>query len=296
MVDVYSARRPIIPIVIATTIFFVVGCSSAKPLAAISPTSKPTPVVVLNGLPSTAPIPTSTAVGDALASLIHSHALGDHVGVAVADALTGSMIYEGGAVAPDNQFIPASSIKLFTTAAVLLKNSPETLLTFKKKRISLSNLVETTLTESDNSGANLLSKLVPGSISSELSTSLPSLDLRDSILIDASGLSRKDRTTPATIVHLLVLIADPKHPQFTSILSGLPIAGLTGTLKARAMAVRGQIRAKTGTLTGVDVLAGYVVDRAKRALVFAIMADRAPKTGPARAKIDEIATELLKLS
>jgi D-alanyl-D-alanine carboxypeptidase len=292
---VYSTRRPII---VAITLLFLVGCSSAKPTVSISTpipkTSLPAPV--LESLPSTAPIPTSHAVAHALAPLIRSHALGDHVGVAVADALTGAMIYEGGAVAPNDQFIPASSIKLFTTVAVLLKESPETLVTFKKKKVSLSSLVETTLTESNNSGATLLSKLLPDSISSEIATAFPTLDLSKSTLLDASGLSRDDRTTPATLVHLLVLIANPKYPQFAPVLSALPISGLTGTLKSRAVAAPGQIRAKTGTLTGVDVLAGYVVDSPKRVLVFAIMADRVPKTGPARAKIDQIATALLNLS
>jgi D-alanyl-D-alanine carboxypeptidase len=292
-VDVYNARRLIL---IATTLVFLVGCSARPVEPVASATLTPSAIVVLTSLPSAAPIPTSSAVARVLTSLIHSHELGNHVGVAVADVLTGSVIYLGGSIAPNNQFIPASSIKLFTAAAVLLKNNPEELLKFKKKTMSLNNLVESTLTESDNSGATLLSTLVPGSISSQLSTSLPSLDLRESTLIDASGLSRKDRTTPATLVHLLVLIADPKYPQFTPILSGLPIAGLSGTLKTRAIMAAGQIRAKTGTLTGVDVLAGYVVDSANRALAFAVMADRVPRTRPARLIIDAIATQLLKLS
>jgi D-alanyl-D-alanine carboxypeptidase len=293
LVDVYNARPSFL---VAITLVFLVGCSPSpvNPVASVALT--PPPVVVLNSLPINAPIPTSTAVARALTSLIHSHELGKHVGVAVADVLTGSVIYIGGSVAPNNQFIPASSIKLFTAAAVLLKNNPEQLLKFKKKTMSLNNLVESTLTESENNGATLLSTLVPGSISSQLATSLPSLDLRDSTLIDASGLSRKDRTTPATLIHLLVLIADPKYPQFSSILSGLPIAGISGTLKTRAITEAGQIRGKTGTLTGVDVLAGYVVDRANRALAFAVMADRVPSTRPARSIIDAIATQLLKLS
>jgi D-alanyl-D-alanine carboxypeptidase len=293
LVDVYNARRSIL---IAITLVFLVGCSPGPVKPVATATLTPPPIVVLNSLPSAAPIPTSSAVAKALTSLILSHELGNHVGVAVADVLTGSIIYVGSSVEPNNQFIPASSIKLFTAAAVLLKNNPEEPLKFKKKITSLNNLVESTLTESDNSGATLLSTLVPGSISSQLSTSLPSLDLRESTLIDASGLSRKDRTTPATLVHLLVLIADPKYPQLTSILSGLPIAGLSGTLKSRGIVAAGQIRAKTGTLTGVDVLAGYVVDSANRALAFAVMADRVPRTRPARLIIDEIATQLLKLS
>ena len=217
------------------------------------------------------------------------------MGVAVGDVLTDTVIYQSDA-ASDDQFIAASSIKLFTTAAVLRTNKPDERVTFKGRIVSLSDLIETTLTESDNSGANFLSKMLPVSIELALATSLPTLDLGQTTVVDGDGLSRKNRTTPSTLVHLLMLIADPKRGELTPILSGLPISGVDGTLKNRAAAVRGQIRAKTGTLTAVDVLAGYVIDSAKRALAFAVMVDHVPRTSPARKKIDEIATALVKLS
>ena len=293
LVDVYSATRSI---ALVTAIFFVTGCSAGSVQPGVKLITTPPPAAVLSNLPTASPIPLESTVQSALSSLIKSPELGDHVGVAVGDALTGKMIYQSDSASPNDQFIPASTIKLFTTAAVLNINKPDERVTFKGKIVSLSDLVETTLTESDNSGANFLLKLLPVSIELALGTSLPTLDLRQTTVVDGSGLSRKNRTTPSTLVHLLMLIADPKRPELTPILSGLPISGVDGTLKNRAAAVRGQIRAKTGTLTGVDVLAGYVVDSAKRALAFAVMVDHAPRTGPARKKIDEIATALVKLS
>ena len=293
MADEFSAPRLV---AIATAIFFVTGCSTASVQPGVKLVTTPPPAAVLRNLPITSPIPLESTIQFALSSLIKSPELGDHVGVAVGDALTGAMIYQSDSTSPNDQFIPASTIKLFTATAVLNLNKPDVQVTFKGKIVSLSDLIETTLTESDNTGANFLSKLLPSSIVLALTDSLPTLDLRDTTVVDGSGLSRKNRTTPSTLVHLLMLIADPKRAELAPILSGLPISGVDGTLKNRAKAAPGEIRAKTGTLTGVDVLAGYVVDSAKRALAFAVMVDHAPKTGPARKKIDEIATALVRVS
>ena len=293
MADAFSAPRLV---VVATAILFVTACSTGSVQPEVKLVTTPPPAAVLRNLPIASPIPLESTIQSALSSLIKSPELGDHVGVAVGDALTGTMIYQSDSASPNDQFIPASTIKLFTTAAVLNINKPDVQVTFKGKSVSLSDLVETTLTESDNAGASLLSSLLPSSIELALANSLPTLDLRDTTVVDGSGLSRKNRTTPSTLVHLLMLIADPKRAELAPILSGLPISGVDGTLKNRAGAVPGQIRAKTGTLTGVDVLAGYVVDTAKRALAFAVMVDHAPKTGPARTKIDAIAAALVRLS
>lgn len=293
MADEFSAPRFV---AIATAIFFVTGCSTGSSQPGVKLVTTPPPAAVLRNLPTTSSIPLESTIQFALSSLIKSPELGDHVGVSVGDALTGTMIYQSDSTSPNEQFIPASTIKLFTATAVLNLNNPDVQVTFKGKIISLSELVETTLTESDNTGANFLSKLLPVSIELALANSVPTLDLRQTTVVDGSGLSRNNRTTPSTLVHLLMLIADPKRAELAPILSGLPISGVDGTLKNRVGAVPGQIRAKTGTLTGVDVLAGYVVDSAKRALAFAVMVDHAPKTEPARKKIDAIAAALVRVS
>lgn len=290
--DVSSARKSV---GIAAALFLLVGCSAVPTTPLPTPTPAQLPKV-LGALPDNAPLPNAAQIASALSAPIKSPALGVHVGVAVADVRSGALLYEKSSITSDDQFIPASAVKLFTAVAVLMKNDSAELVRFKGKSLSLSNLVEITLTESDNSGANLLSKLVPGSVSTEISIAFPTLDLTRTTMFDASGLSRKNRTTPATLVHLLTLIADPGNPQLSPILTGLPIAGLSGTLKTRAVTASGQIRAKTGTLTGVDVLAGYLVDKAKRALAFVVMADRVPKTTPGRKAIDQIATALLELN
>ena len=54
------------------------------------------------------------------------------------------------------------------------------------------------------------------------------------------------------------------RPDLRALLSGLPVAGVSGTLDEcftapETLAGRGVVRAKTGTIRGVNTLAGYVV-------------------------------------
>jgi serine-type D-Ala-D-Ala carboxypeptidase/endopeptidase (penicillin-binding protein 4) len=114
-------------------------------------------------------------------------------------------------------------------------------------------------------------------------------------LVDASGLSSRDRLTPATLVALLRLDAGSAHPRLNQVVSTLPVAGWEGTLAQRyrvsGVTAAGRVRAKTGTLTGVVALAGLVRDRSGRLLVFAFVADRVPNgaTLAAEAALDRVA-------
>ena len=71
---------------------------------------------------------------------------------------------------------------------------------------------------------------------------------------DGSGLSRDNVLTPATLLAVLRVAASDDHPELRSVLTGLPVAGFTGSLEYRfadaAPAARGRVRAKTGTLRG----------------------------------------------
>ena len=87
--------------------------------------------------------------------------------------------------------------------------------------------------------------------------------------------------------------ADPAHPELRPILTGLPVAGFTGTLTTRyESGAAGLVRAKTGTLTGVNALAGTVVDEDGHLLAFAFLATGTPNTPEARSALDEAATAL----
>lgn len=122
------------------------------------------------------------------------------------------------------------------------------------------------------------------------------LSLAGLVLADGSGLSSDDRLTPRLLTGLLRLIADPANPELHQILADgwLPVSGQTGTLTRRftgsgACAI-GDVFAKTGSLTGVQTLAGFTRGADGRWKVFAIMLNGA--YGDGRQVIDRIAAEV----
>lgn len=110
---------------------------------------------------------------------------------------------------------------------------------------------------------------------------------------DGSGLDRRGRLTADLLTALLVKAGDPAHPELRPALTGLPVAGFTGTLAGRYTdGAAGVVRAKTGTLTGVNTLAGTVVDRDGRLLAFAFLANDTPGPTAAQTALDKAATAL----
>jgi D-alanyl-D-alanine carboxypeptidase/D-alanyl-D-alanine-endopeptidase (penicillin-binding protein 4) len=105
-------------------------------------------------------------------------------------------------------------------------------------------------------------------------------------IIDGSGLSRRNAVAPDVLVAVLRRMYDPsaRSPWMTA----LPVAGRDGTLAARMRdtPAEGNVRAKTGTMTNIRTLAGYVRTRGGETLAFAIMADAFE--GPGSAAIDAI--------
>lgn len=90
-------------------------------------------------------------------------------------------------------------------------------------------------------------------------------------LADGSGLSRYDAVTPSQMAALLVAAA--RMPEASAFMDSLPVAGVDGTLATRMRGTRleGLVWAKTGTMTGVSSLCGYVRPPGKDPLAFAIL-------------------------
>jgi D-alanyl-D-alanine carboxypeptidase/D-alanyl-D-alanine-endopeptidase (penicillin-binding protein 4) len=104
-------------------------------------------------------------------------------------------------------------------------------------------------------------------------------------LVDGSGLSPADAIAPDTLIRVLSLAAST--PRLRGAVTGLPVAGFSGTLTAGSSAfggiggsaggaARGVVRAKTGNLATVASLAGLAYDRSGDLLLFAIMAPQVP--------------------
>lgn len=89
-------------------------------------------------------------------------------------------------------------------------------------------------------------------------------------MVDGSGLSYENRVTPRTLVSAL-RIARTSFAFGPELFSALPIAGLDGTLRSRASAVRGELRAKTGLLNHVAALSGEALTHGGRVVVFSVL-------------------------
>ena len=88
---------------------------------------------------------------------------------------------------------------------------------------------------------------------------------------DGAGLSRQDLSTPEAMVHLLSYLAS--QPYGEQLRDALPAAGVDGTLewRMRHTSAADNVHAKTGSMTNVRCLAGYVTTAAGEHLAFAIM-------------------------
>ncbi len=175
---------------------------------------------------------------------------------------------------------------------------------------TLPRLVERLLTHSDNTLAEAVGRQVAIAVHQQASyegagaavaQTLGSLGIPMAgvSLNDASGLNPHNAVSPLVLADLLALAASADHPQLRPVLTGLPIAGLTGTLDKRFTAAQGSadgagvVRAKTGTLSdsGVNTLAGTVVDADGRLLSFALMTKGG--AGDTRAAVDRIVARLV---
>lgn len=122
------------------------------------------------------------------------------------------------------------------------------------------------------------------------------VDTREARLFDASGLSVDDRLTALTLDEVVTAAAGDEHPRLRPLVDLLPIAGGSGTLSNRYLdtapgrAAAGWLRAKTGSLTGTNSLAGIVTDQRGRVLTFALMSNNAGPTG--RTALDALAATL----
>ncbi len=115
-------------------------------------------------------------------------------------------------------------------------------------------------------------------------------------IVDGSGLSRDNRMTAGALSRLLAsLDADVLRGPILKDSLALP-GDDEGTLRRRLSDpdAKVRVRAKTGTLTGVHALAGYVEGKGGgRGWAFAIILNRNPGDGPATELIDDVVREIL---
>ena len=127
------------------------------------------------------------------------------------------------------------------------------------------------------------------------------IDIAGLELYDGSGLSRDNLVSPLTLAETIRAAA--LEARTASLVSALPIGGFNGSILGRfqgaaAKAGLGLVHAKSGTLTGIHSLAGFVSDTEGRPMVFAVMADRTGAALPPAVKgaLDNVVAALAACS
>ncbi|WP_445243160.1 MULTISPECIES: D-alanyl-D-alanine carboxypeptidase/D-alanyl-D-alanine endopeptidase [unclassified Microcoleus] len=176
----------------------------------------------------------------------------------------------------------------------------------------LAELVKETNRESNNLYAEVLLRLL-GKVTGkmpvpqedtgesglkELKTALTQLGVNPNSyrLADGSGLSRHNLISPEALVQTLRLMAN--SPAASIYRQSLPIAGESGTLKNRFKITpnRVNLQAKTGTMSGVSALSGYIEVPNYEPLVFSIIVNQSDlSTAKMRSATDEIVLLLNRL-
>ena len=157
---------------------------------------------------------------------------------------------------------------------------------------ALAVIVQQMLSESNNVIAETLARQVavatgrPGTFAGA-AAAVMAVDARLKVsglhLYDGSGLSPLDRISPQALVRLVGLAATKGPRSLRSVITGLPVAGFSGTLGPGSFFgpfgrnALGTVRAKTGNLTHVATMAGVAYTAGGELLGFAFMGNDIPQ-------------------
>ena len=121
------------------------------------------------------------------------------------------------------------------------------------------------------------------------------IDSTEFSLQDGSGLASNNLVTPLAFTRLLAWAR--RHANFAVINAGLPASGKPGTLKDRFAGTPAAtaVHAKTGSISGVNTLSGFVERADGRVLVFSVMANHHTLASSRMiAAIDSVVVELAR--
>lgn len=175
------------------------------------------------------------------------------------------------------------------------------------KSATVTDIVERMITTSNNTMAEFLAHHIGGAngeytyesgakATTEALTAAQ-IDLTGVTILDGSGLSRSNQASAKSLVSALSYASKTDGPAWTN-LSGLPVAGISGTLVDRydeGEPGRGTVRAKTGTLSKVVALSGTLVNASGDVLIFTFIANEVPSgTKQGEAALDEVVKALVQ--
>lgn len=114
-------------------------------------------------------------------------------------------------------------------------------------------------------------------------------------LRDGSGLSRYNQVTPAALTRLLRRLR--QLPDFELFREALPVAAEDGTLRGRLLgtSAAGNLRGKTGSLSSVRALSGYVESADGRTLIYSLLVNGYAGPGEVAEAMEDLLVEQLSL-
>ena len=114
-------------------------------------------------------------------------------------------------------------------------------------------------------------------------------------MVDGSGLADRNRASAAAFVETLQAMT--QIPEAEVFRRSLAVSGVSGTLKKRFLntPAQGIVSAKTGTITGVVALSGYVTPPNYSPIVFSLIANSGASAATVRSSIDDVVLLLTRL-
>ena len=110
------------------------------------------------------------------------------------------------------------------------------------------------------------------------------LDTNDIKLVDGSGVSKNNLMSADFMTDFLLAIS--KHEQFINYKNAMATPG-EGTLKDRMLYFNGNLRAKTGTLSDISSIAGYITSQSGNNYAFDIMINDAKTSNADKKMLEE---------
>lgn len=114
-------------------------------------------------------------------------------------------------------------------------------------------------------------------------------------MVDGSGLADRNRASAEAFVQTLQAMAE--SPNADVFRRSLAVAGVSGTLSSRFRntPARGIVFAKTGTISGVVSLSGYVTPPGYSPVVFSVIVNSGYSASTVRASVDSLVVALTRL-
>ena len=140
----------------------------------------------------------------------------------------------------------------------------------------LKNIIKEINQESNNLYAETIGNILANQLNTSTGTEAIKqilnqleIDSDSYVIADSSGLSRHSLITPEVLVELLSKMS--QNPAANTYKNSLSLAGVNGTLKKYPENISGNLWGKTGTLSGVSTLSGYLELPNNETLVFSIL-------------------------